>query len=85
MNEQLYNYFKTHLPTIQLWIDTNAQLEPSNDILKPLIEAFEKETNSKVRNCKDCIIDALVYNHIAFKKYEQQLNEQLKQSDVEHK
>jgi hypothetical protein len=68
--EEALKHFQSNLPTFQLWIDTNARLQWSSDILQPLIKPF-KEANPSVNvhgGCQDCIIDMLMWYKIELSK-----------------
>ena len=43
MTEELYNYIEQNSEVFDLWITNNSILEPSADILQPLIKPFEAE------------------------------------------
>ena len=63
-------HFNKNLPTFQVWIDTNATLQPTNNILEPLISAYQ-EVNPTINlngSCRECFIDMLRWYKIESKK-----------------
>lgn len=59
MKESEVKHFKANQELFDFWISRNERLQASADILKPMIEAYERETEFRVTACQDCIIDAL--------------------------
>lgn len=68
MTAEFYKHIEDNSVVFDLWIDIHAKLEPSADILKPLIEPFLKENpNVNIYGCKDCVIDMLIWAKIQLK------------------
>lgn len=59
MNPQ--ELFQANLDIYKVWIETSADLQPSNDLIAPLIPYYEKSNPGISINhaCHDCIIDML--------------------------
>lgn len=68
MTDEFYNHVANNSEVFDLWITNNSILEPSADILQPLIKPFEAENPGvNIRSCKDCIIDMLIWAKIQLK------------------
>lgn len=68
MTDEFYNHVANNSEVFDLWINNNSRLEPSADILQPLIKPFETENPGvNIRSCKDCIIDMLIWAKIQLK------------------
>ena len=53
-------HVKNNLDVFNIWIETNADLQPTNDLLQPIIPEFKKEfPNVNINGCKECLIDML--------------------------
>lgn len=61
MTEQEINHVNTNREIINMWIETHASLQPSNDILIPLIAAYERETEYRIKACPSCLVDCLIW------------------------
>ena len=62
MNQELLQLIQDNKETYDAYIGVNARLNKDADNIKPLIEAYESENNTKEvsgSNCQDCIIDML--------------------------
>jgi hypothetical protein len=63
------NHIKQNEQTFKLWISLNAKLQPSADILKPIIPEFIKENPGvNINNCPECLIDMLRWALIQIKE-----------------
>jgi hypothetical protein len=70
--EAWIKHVKDNHEVFQLWIQTHQTLQPSADILQPIIPEFKKEfPNVDLEACANCIIDMLVWACIQLKKREQ--------------
>lgn len=68
----MIEHIKANLPTIQVWIDTDAELQPDNDILKPIVTEYVKEFQFvNLMGCRECLIDMLRWAVILVRKDEQ--------------
>jgi hypothetical protein len=70
MTPQLKQHVIDNLPTINVWIETFADLQLSNDIISPIIPEFEKANPGVSYNCKDCLIDVLIWARMTAKEKE---------------
>jgi len=80
MTPELYKYIEDNKDTFNLWIRLHSRLEPSADILQPLIKPFqEANPGVNIMGCKDCIIDMLIWANIQLKNQpKQDTNERIK-------
>lgn len=61
MTKELAHHVEQNLAVIDVWIETNQELQPDNDILKPMVKEFLLEFPSVNVNgsCRECLIDML--------------------------
>jgi len=64
MTAEEKSHFENNKSRINMWIDTNAILQPTSEVLLPLIAAYERETEYRVRACSSCLIDCLIWCRI---------------------
>lgn len=62
MKEATAHFTANYEQTFKVWIDSNQKLQPSHDLLQPLIKPFvEANPGVNIYSCQDCIIDMLVW------------------------
>lgn len=62
MTKEEINHVKSNIELFRMFIDNNIQLQPSMDVLKPLIAPYNLEfPNQSVHKsaCKECLLDML--------------------------
>ena len=62
MTQEVINHVKTNIELFRMFIDNNIQLQPSMDVLKPIIAPYNLEfPNQSIHKsaCKECLLDML--------------------------
>lgn len=62
MTKEEINHVKSNIELFRMFIDNNIQLQPSMDVLKPLIAPYNLEfPNQSIHKsaCKECLLDML--------------------------
>lgn len=62
MTKEEINHVKSNIELFRMFINNNIQLQPSMDVLKPLIAPYNLEfPNQSVHKsaCKECLLDML--------------------------
>ena len=62
MTQEVINHVKSNIELFRMFIDNNIQLQPSMDVLKPIIAPYNLEfPNQSIHKsaCKECILDML--------------------------
>ena len=71
MEKQTIDHITANLPAIDLWIEMNAKLEASSDVLQPIVKEFKavkEHANINLSGCKECLIDMLRWAKSEYKK-----------------
>ena len=69
--EKWLEHVKDNEETFKLWIEMNEMVQPSNDLLKPIIPIFNKEfPTMNIYGCRECVIDMLRWARIELRKAE---------------
>lgn len=62
-------HYQANQSTFDFWIERNEILQPSMDILQPLIKPFnERFPEVNINACHNCIIDMLKWSKLQFEK-----------------
>jgi len=62
MTQEVINHVKSNIELFRMFIDNNIQLQPSMDVLKPIIAPYNLEfPNQSIHKsaCKECLLDML--------------------------
>lgn len=62
MTKEEINHVKSNIELFRMFIDNNIQLQPSMDVLKPIIAPYNLEFPSQSIHksaCKECLLDML--------------------------
>jgi len=62
MTQEVINHVKINIELFRMFIDNNIQLQPSMDVLKPIIAPYNLEfPNQSIHKsaCKECLLDML--------------------------
>ena len=62
MTQEVINHVKSNIELFRMFIDNNIQLQPSMDVLKPIIAPYNLEFPGQSIHksaCKECILDML--------------------------
>lgn len=62
MTNEVINHIKSNIELFRMFIDNNIQLQPSMDVLKPIIAPYNLEFPGQSIHksaCKECILDML--------------------------
>lgn len=62
MKDEVKAHVKANIDSINLWIRLNDKLQPSMDVLQPIIKEFKSKPEHKninIDGCPECIIDML--------------------------
>ena len=62
MTQEVINHVKSNIELFRMFINNNIQLQPSMDVLKPIIAPYNLEfPNQSIQKsaCKECILDML--------------------------
>jgi hypothetical protein len=69
--ENWLKHVKENEETFKLWIEMNETVQPSNDLLAPIIPVFNKEfPTMNINSCQECVIDMLRWARIELRKAE---------------
>lgn len=69
MEAEVLKHIKDNLSTLQIWADNKIRVQPSHDILKPIIPSFQKEFPSvNINGCPECVTDMICWAVIEYKK-----------------
>lgn len=75
MTKEELQHIEKNLKEINVWIETKAALQRSNDTLAPILKAYQNAGFVLSPSCQDCIIDVLIW---ARKEYKDSLESKAK-------
>jgi len=71
MEIEVLKHIKDNLETLQVWADNKLRIQPSHDLLKPIIPVFKKQfPDVNIHGCPDCVTDMICWAVIEYKKSE---------------
>lgn len=69
MEAKVITHIKNNLPTLEIWFKLKERVQPSNDLLKPIILEFKAAfPDVNINGCPDCVNDMIGWAIIEYKK-----------------